>query len=179
MILSFPMVESTPRTEHFLYYSSKDFFHEAGELYGVDPTMLKAISILETGWGKSRLARERNNLFGYCAYDDDPSRAMIFDSERDSIMAAAKTIGEYFDKGYDLDTIPWASDPDWSRKVREIMKEIHPGETVAKVLMDRGIDPEELCGVLRHERGISESLALGLENVFKMDRSFWLNLGGR
>jgi len=102
----------------------EEHFLEAERLYGIDASLLAAIAALESAWGTSKLAREKNNLFGYCAYDDDPNKATKFESKRESILAAAKTIKEYFDGGYNLDTIPWASDPDWAKKVRQIQKEI-------------------------------------------------------
>lgn len=102
----------------------EEYFLEAERLYGIDASLLAAIAALESAWGTSKLAREKNNLFGYCAYDDDPNKATKFESKRESILAAAKTIKEYFDGGYNLDTIPWASDPDWAKKVRQIQEEV-------------------------------------------------------
>lgn len=101
----------------------EEYFREAERLYDIDASLLAAIAALESGWGTSKLAKERNNLFGYCAYDGT-DKATHFETKRDSILTAAKTIKEYFDNGYNLDTIPWASDPDWAKKVREIQKEI-------------------------------------------------------
>lgn len=103
----------------------EEHFLEAERLYGIDASLLAAIAALESAWGTSKLAREKNNLFGYCAYDDDPNKAAQFKTKRESILAAAKTIREYFDEGYDLDTIPWASDPEWAEKVKQIQEEVH------------------------------------------------------
>lgn len=42
---------------------------QAEELYGINSLVLAAIIVHETGWGQSRLAREKNNLAGLGAYD--------------------------------------------------------------------------------------------------------------
>lgn len=44
-----------------------------GPQYGVDWSLMVAAAILETGWGKSELARRANNLFGIKATDSTSS----------------------------------------------------------------------------------------------------------
>ena len=64
---------------------------------------------------------------------------------------------------------------------------IHPGETIADLLEDRGITQKELAkragvsepflsDVIRGKKDISKGLAMGLEYAFGVSRSFWLNL---
>ena len=64
---------------------------------------------------------------------------------------------------------------------------IHPGETIADILEDRNITQKELTkrigmsepflsDVIRGKKDISESLAMGLENVLNVPSSFWMNL---
>lgn len=40
----------------------------AGTLYGMDPVVILAQGALESGWGRSELAREHNNFFGITGY---------------------------------------------------------------------------------------------------------------
>jgi flagellar protein FlgJ len=40
----------------------------AGEAFELNPTVILAQSIIETGWGQSVLCREHNNFFGITAY---------------------------------------------------------------------------------------------------------------
>ena len=64
---------------------------------------------------------------------------------------------------------------------------IHPGETIADLLVDRGITQKELAqrtgvseaflsDVIRGKKDISKGLAKGLEYAFGVPSSFWLNL---
>ena len=64
---------------------------------------------------------------------------------------------------------------------------IHPGETIADVLEDRGITQTELASragvspayvsnVLAGKKGISANFAMGLEYALGVPKSFWLNL---
>ncbi|MBQ6455430.1 MAG: HigA family addiction module antidote protein [Eggerthellaceae bacterium] len=64
---------------------------------------------------------------------------------------------------------------------------IHPGETIADLLVDRGITQKELSqragvseaflsDVIRGKKDISKGLAMGLEYAFGVPSSFWLNL---
>lgn len=64
---------------------------------------------------------------------------------------------------------------------------IHPGETIADVLEDRGITQVELASrtgvspayvsnVIAGKKGISANFAMGLEYALGVPRSFWLNL---
>ncbi|WP_067927611.1 peptidoglycan-binding protein [Alicyclobacillus shizuokensis] len=47
------------------------YFIEAQNKYGTNATYLLAHAALETGWGSSWLATQKNNWFGYGAYDRD------------------------------------------------------------------------------------------------------------
>ena len=64
---------------------------------------------------------------------------------------------------------------------------IHPGETIADVLEERGITQSELASsagvspayvsnVIAGKKGISANLARGLEYAIGVPKSFWLNL---
>ena len=64
---------------------------------------------------------------------------------------------------------------------------IHPGETIADVLEERGISQTELAfrtgvspayvsNVLAGKKGISANFAMGLEYALGVPKSFWLNL---
>lgn len=64
---------------------------------------------------------------------------------------------------------------------------IHPGETIAGVLEDRGITQAELLlrtgvsssyvsNVIAGKKGISANFAMGLEYALGVPKSFWLNL---
>ena len=64
---------------------------------------------------------------------------------------------------------------------------IHPGETIADVLVERGISQAELaastgvstayvCNVIAGKKDISAKFAFALEYALGVPKSFWLNL---
>jgi len=95
--------------------------------YSVNALFLAALAILESGWGKSKIAREKNNIYGFMAYDHSPyASAKTFSSKAECIIYVAR----YLDKEYlspsgrffagatpqGVGTY-YASDPDWAYKV--------------------------------------------------------------
>ena len=104
---------------------------------GVSAVVLAAICAHESGWGTSRLARERNNLAGLGAYDGQEYSAGIrFDSRAASVMFLAKLLatkyapgGCYYGGSFDLTGVgvKYASDPGWARKVAGGVKKIAGG----------------------------------------------------
>jgi membrane-bound lytic murein transglycosylase B len=91
---------------------------------GINGVILAAICAHESGWGESRLAREKNNLAGMGAYDGrEYSCGMTFGSREDCVMYLAELLR---DKPGTLDEIGawYASDPGWAEKVAGCMKMI-------------------------------------------------------
>lgn len=99
----------------------------AEELHGVNSLVLAAIAYLESGGGMSRLAREKNNLFGLGAGGPTPfTSARSFASRDDCIYFAANLLrnsyldrqGRYYygDNLYAV-AVRYAEDPLWAQKV--------------------------------------------------------------
>jgi len=104
------------------------------ETWGINPVFLLSLSIHESAFGSSNLALSRNNLFGFRAYDHDPSRyASTFQSFEDSILYIGAYIrrayldisGAYY-QGPHLKGINeyYATDPMWAAKVSNYMQAI-------------------------------------------------------
>lgn len=55
-------------------------FYRWGHEYGINPVYPMCVGILESGWGRSYFASQRNNYFGYEAFDADPNKAGGFTS---------------------------------------------------------------------------------------------------
>lgn len=101
---------------------------------GINALLLAGVVAHETGWGQSRLAREKNNLAGLGAYDGQEYSAGIrFDSRAASIMFLAHLLavkyapgGCYYGGSHDLQGIGarYASDPRWAEKVAGYMRAI-------------------------------------------------------
>jgi len=99
---------------------------------GINALVLAAIIVHESDWGRSRLAREKNNLAGLGAYDgQEYSAGISFDSWDASIMFLAELLaveyapgGQFYGGSHDLQGIgvKYASDPRWAAKVAGCMK---------------------------------------------------------
>ena len=107
-------------------------FKKAEEEVGVNALYLLAHAIHESAWGFSKIAREKHNLFGIRATDDNPyENAKEFDSFEDSILFAANYVkeryltpkGASFYNGAFLGNksvgmnVYYASDPYWGQKI--------------------------------------------------------------
>ncbi|WP_461365068.1 glucosaminidase domain-containing protein [Candidatus Darwinibacter acetoxidans] len=96
----------------------------AEEEIGVNGVVLAGIIIHESGWGTSRLARERNNLAGLGAYDGrEYAYSMTFGSRENCIMFLARLLR---DKPGTLEQVGrwYASDPRWAAKVAGCVRSI-------------------------------------------------------
>ena len=72
-------------------------FKAAEEKYGVNALYLVAHSALESAWGRSKIARDKNNFFGISAYDNNPYNAATkFDGVDAGILGAARWINEKY-----------------------------------------------------------------------------------
>ena len=109
-------------------------FKEAEERYQVNALYLIAHSALESAWGRSQIAKDKNNFFGIAAYDTTPyDSAKSFDNVDKGILGAAKWIRQnYIDNGRTYlgnkssgMNVLYASDPYWGEKIASIMMTIN------------------------------------------------------
>ncbi|HPU00633.1 MAG: hypothetical protein GX890_07965 [Firmicutes bacterium] len=110
------------------------FLVRAEELYGVNSLVLAAIAYLESAGGMSKLAREKNNLFGLGAGGANPyQNALLFSSKEECIYYAARLLrnsylirGSRNYGGNNLQAIGprYAEDPLWAEKVGRAMSKI-------------------------------------------------------
>lgn len=110
--------------------------------HGINATYIVAHAAHETGWGTSRIAMEKNNLFGWSAFDASPYwSAQGFPSREECIeyvMGRIKELyllpsGKYFRGAACLGSEPngrygmsveYASDPLWGEKIAAIGRNI-------------------------------------------------------
>ena len=111
-----------------------EVFKEAEKRYQVNALYLMAHSALESAWGRSQIAKDKNNFFGIAAYDTTPyDSAKSFDNVDKGILGAAKWIREnYIDEGRTYlgnkssgMNVLYASDPYWGEKIASIMMTIN------------------------------------------------------
>ena len=106
----------------------EDAFLEAESTYGVDASFLAAVAALESGWGKSELAREKNNLFGW----KGEAGYMAFNSMEECIdHVAAFLAAEYLSpdgiyyNGLSVEDVAISycgGNADWVETIKEIME---------------------------------------------------------
>ncbi|WP_245688119.1 N-acetylglucosaminidase [Salimicrobium halophilum] len=130
-----------------------DAFVKVGEEYGINALYLMAHAIHESAWGKSRIAQDKNNLFGIDAHDGNAyEAAMEYESFEASIRYLVEEKltkqylvedGSYFN-GYTLGNkstgmnVKYASDPYWGQKIagHMYMADQHLGGYDQKLLED-------------------------------------------
>ncbi len=111
-------------------------FIQAQQTWGMNALYLMAHAALESAWGTSKIAKDKNNLFGFMAYDDDPyGHAATFRSMHESILYC----GAYIRRSYLSEGGRWfrapnlegmnyyyASDQMWAVKIARAMQNIYP-----------------------------------------------------
>ena len=110
-------------------------FKAAEQRYGVNALYLVAHSALESAWGRSMIAKDKNNFFGISAYDDTPyTSATKFDDVDSGIMGAARWINSKYlhNSGYPANgaylgnkasgmNVNYATAPYWGESIASIM----------------------------------------------------------
>ena len=109
------------------------YYANAEKENGVNALVILSLSALESAWGESRFAVERNNLFGFQAYDSNVNAAKHFATKEEAIMVVSKHLadkylqptGAYFN-GYTLEAmnVRYASDKGWASKIASIMHKL-------------------------------------------------------
>ena len=76
-----------------IFEQNAENFYKAEQKYKVNGIFIAAIGIHESGWGTSKLASEKCNLFGFKAYDRDPyNSAETFENYENSINTVAEAL---------------------------------------------------------------------------------------
>ena len=129
-----------------IFEQNAEVFYNAEQKYKINGIFLAAIGIHESAWGTSGLATNKNNLFGYTAYDRDPyNSATAFTSYEDAINTVAEALskrylhpagtsitdgviatGVYFNGTTAKSVnIKYASDEGWAEKVFNYMQYLY------------------------------------------------------
>jgi uncharacterized FlgJ-related protein len=97
----------------------------------VDIKLITAIAILESGWGTSRIAKEKKNYFGLSCYDWDPSGSALDFSQKsieNAILESVKIIKrDYLSNNWTIEQIGQKycpTNPRWAKIIKEIIEEI-------------------------------------------------------
>lgn len=80
-----------------IFEQNAEIFYKAEQKYKVNGIFIAAIGIHESGWGMSSLALDKNNLFGFTAYDRDPyNSATTFENYEDAINNVAEALSKNY-----------------------------------------------------------------------------------
>ena len=106
-------------------------FVNAEQKYGVNAWFLTGLAIHESGYGSSKIATDKNNVFGFQAYDASPyESARTFASKEEGVDVVAKylseaylTPGGTYYNGVSIDNIGkrYATDPNWAAAIKKHM----------------------------------------------------------
>ena len=80
-----------------IFKQNAQYFYYAEKQYNVNGVFLAAVAIHESGWGGSSIASDKNNLFGYGAYDRNPyNSAYEFSNYSEGIDLLARVFAKYY-----------------------------------------------------------------------------------
>lgn len=108
-------------------------FVRVGKQYSINPVYLAAHAAWESSWGNSTIARDKNNLYGWTAYDSCPyACATTFASKTDSVETVVPVIkrnyltpgGRYYTShGPTLRgmNVHYATDQNWKNGIASVM----------------------------------------------------------
>lgn len=106
-------------------------FADAEQKYGVNAWFLTSLAIHESAYGTSKIATEKNNLFGFRAYDASPFKsAKTYSSPAESVDSVAKylsekylTPGAVYYSGESVESIgkKYATDTNWANAIKKHM----------------------------------------------------------
>ena len=121
-------------------------FYDAEKKYNINGVFLASIAIHESGWGKSNIANDKHNLFGFGAYDASPyESALTFETYAEGVdVVAAWLVNNYLNasgtvlndgtiakgtyyNGANVSgvNVRYASDPEWCLKVFATMQKLY------------------------------------------------------
>ena len=99
--------------------------------YQINGLFLLSLAALESGYGTSSIARSKNNITGFQAYDSATHMAKVFDSYADCIEYTAAYLDENYlsedgkyHKGHTINALNYyySSSDQWGAKISHIMK---------------------------------------------------------
>ena len=80
-----------------VFNENYEYFYYAEKQYNVNGIFLAAVAIHESNWGTSKMAQNKKNLFGYGAYDSNPSdNSYVFNTYAEGIDLLARVFSKYY-----------------------------------------------------------------------------------
>ena len=80
-----------------IFENNAEYFYYIEKQYNINGVFVAAVGIHESSWGTSKIAKEKNNLFGYGAYDSNPyNGAYNFSDYSECIDLIARVFVKYY-----------------------------------------------------------------------------------
>ncbi len=93
----FKKVLTDDKDENNIFEDNAQYFYYIEKQYDVNGVFVAAVAIHESGWGTSKIALEKKNLFGYGAYDSSAySSAYQFSDYSECIDLLARVFVKYY-----------------------------------------------------------------------------------
>lgn len=93
----FKKILSDEKDKNKIFTNNAEYFYYIEKQYNINGVFVAAIGIHESNWGTSKIAVQKNNLFGYGAYDSNPyNGAYEFSNYSESIDLIARVFVKYY-----------------------------------------------------------------------------------
>lgn len=93
----FKKILSDSKDTNKIFQSNAEYFYYIEKQYNINGVFVAAVGIHESGWGTSKIASDKNNLFGYGAYDSNPyNGAYQFSTYSECIDLIARVFVKYY-----------------------------------------------------------------------------------
>ena len=142
----FKKILNDSKDKNKIFTNNSEYFYYIEKQYNINGIFIAAVGIHESSWGTSKIALQKNNLFGYGAYDSNPyngaynfsnysesidliSRVFVkyyINPKGTSIYGGEKAVGTYYN-GSNLSGInkKYASDSNWANAVYSHMQYLY------------------------------------------------------
>ena len=93
----FNKVLTDSKDKNKIFQNNAKYFYYIEKQYNINGLFVAAVGIHESAWGTSKIALNKNNLFGYGAYDSNPyNGAYDFNDYSQSIDLIARVFVKYY-----------------------------------------------------------------------------------
>ncbi len=142
----FKKILTDDKDKNKIFENNAEYFYYIEKQYNINGVFVAAVAIHESGWGTSKIALQKKNLFGYGAYDSNPYNgayeftdysecidliARVFvkyylNPKGTEIYGGEKAQGTYYN-GATLTAVntKYASDKNWANSVYKHMKYLY------------------------------------------------------
>ena len=93
----FKKILSDSKDTNKIFEKNAEYFYYIEKQYNINGVFVASVGIHESAWGTSKIAMQKNNLFGYGAYDSNPyNGAYNFPNYSESIDLLARVFVKYY-----------------------------------------------------------------------------------